>query len=55
MGLIALAMVSLLAGCGGPPGPEPIFCYRTIGQPECHARALPGEENRLITVGPKYP
>lgn len=50
----------LLAGCApGPrvaPGPPPVvYCYRTIGDPECYPRPQPGAERRLITVGPKHP
>jgi hypothetical protein len=40
----------------GPPAPEaPLYCYRTLGQVECHARPLatPEDEARLIGhVGP---
>ncbi len=34
--------------------PQPqVWCYRTIGRPECSSTPLPGQEHRLIEGGPQ--
>jgi hypothetical protein len=54
--LLGLASVALLSGCGSDWLPheeaiddgEPIYCYRTIGDVDCYALPVPGEERRLV-------
>ena len=59
---VVLGLVALLAGCAEHPvgrGPVwlaergKVYCYRTLAQPDCHARAVSGAEGRLIGVGPE--
>ncbi len=38
-------------GWAAPPTthhPEPLYCYDSIGQKDCYAKPLKGEEDRLI-------
>lgn len=28
--------------------PPPLYCYRTLAEPECRAAPQPGEEDRLV-------
>jgi hypothetical protein len=50
--LMAIAMAILLAACTARPGPAPDlaarYCYRTLAEVDCHARALPGEATREL-------
>jgi len=53
--------MALLAGCAAPEPQPPlwqaergvIWCYRTLGAPECHASPLVGAASRLIAAGPE--
>lgn len=50
-------IVAILGGCDTPlPAPVaegPLYCYQTLGSPECYAEPQPGAPNRLIgTVSP---
>lgn len=54
--LLGLASAALLSSCGSASSPceeavedrEPIYCYRTIGDVNCYALPVPGEERRLV-------
>lgn len=35
--------------------PQNIWCYRTVGRPDCYPEPLPGEEYRLIEGGVQPP
>ncbi len=35
--------------------PQAIWCYRTIGRPDCRLEPVPGQEHRLIEGGPQPP
>lgn len=48
------AAVAMLLGLAGCTDPHPTLtyverpCYRTLGEVDCHAAALPGEESRRV-------
>ena len=46
---IGLCVVLLVAACA-PSGPAfaPRYCYRTLGEVDCHAAPLPGAETRRV-------
>ncbi|HET8726162.1 MAG TPA: hypothetical protein VFO41_01515 [Alphaproteobacteria bacterium] len=58
--ILAVLALGCLAGCGRSnpvyinPDPsemaaaEPVYCYRTLGIPDCYAEPQPGPPNRLI-------
>lgn len=55
MNLRQLALLILLplvvAGCAAQPAvvqTEPLYCYATLGEEDCHAEPLPGEIGRLV-------
>ncbi len=46
-----LGLATGLAACSGPQTRVVYaerFCYRTLGEVDCHARPLPGEEHRRV-------
>ena len=56
MAFLGLASAALLSSCGSDllsyeeavEDWEPIYCYRTIGDADCYALPVPGEERRLV-------
>ena len=54
--LLGLASAALLSSCGSNlllyeeavEDWEPIYCYRTIGDADCYALPVPGEERHLV-------
>lgn len=28
--------------------PKPVYCYRTLGTPDCHGFHIPGDESRIV-------
>jgi|HigsolmetaGSP11D_1036233.scaffolds.fasta_scaffold12353_2 hypothetical protein len=56
---ILLAGIVGLGGCGSSDREEadirrapPIFCYRTLAEPDCYAVPQPGPPNRIIGMAP---
>ena len=63
-GHLCFAALIMLPGCQGPgeagilsqafmapelvERPRRLYCYRTLGEPDCHLQPLPGEDSRLI-------
>ena len=51
-GFLGLSLVLVLSACARDPLPRLTYaerdCYRTLADVDCHAQALPGEENRRV-------
>jgi len=59
MAVFGSAVCVAMSGCGQRPASEhaevvpfvyrgPIYCYRTLGRPDCHAEPQRGQTERLI-------
>jgi hypothetical protein len=59
--LAVACVVLLLAGCGAPEPPAPlwlaeravVWCYATLAAPDCYRQPQPGAERRLIAAAPQ--
>lgn len=49
---IGLPLMAVLTACAADPPPRLTYaerdCYRTLAEVDCHAQALPDEENRRV-------
>ena len=45
---VTLTIVSLAVSCTNTQQASKLYCYRTLARVDCHAAAVPGEQNRLV-------